>query len=224
MRDMIAVLDGLGSVNPSGSAGANYGGGSSFAPGFPTYQSSEGLAAYFGDASDMTRLPPGSGMPQSVDVPNVMSPGPGDMSIDEAYMQNINGDTAAVEEGYRGYLAAFEGSSFVATRETAHMNPSGSGGANYSGGSDYYPGAPTLQSSEGLARVLGGYEVTRQRNPSGSGGANYSGGSDFYPGAPTYPSSEGLATLHRALAAGHDPVTAVQMGRRAAAAARWRAY
>ncbi len=71
------------------------------------------------------------------------------------------------------------------------LNPSGSGGANNSGGSDWYPGAPVYPSSEGLAS---GYMVdVVKMSPSGSAGGNYSGGSDWYPGAPVYQSSEGLA-------------------------------
>ncbi len=87
------------------------------------------------------------------------------------------------------------------------LNPSASGGATYSGGSDWFPGAPTYPSGEsGLA---GGYEVQtirRSLNPSGSGGANCSGGSDWFPGAPTYPSGEsGLASGMAPLAYGRQP-------------------
>lgn len=203
MRDMIAVLDGLAAMNVSASGGANRSGGSDFFPGAPTMPSSEGLAGL-----------------RDFDVP---MPG----SIEEAFEasgleEGWQGNTLPVrraESDYASYLAAFEGgSSLVATREDRHLNPSGSGGANYSGGSDYYPGAPTTQSSEGLARVLGGYEVTRtRRNVSASGGANYSGGSDFAPGFPTMPSSEGLAkiALHGLLGAGVSPVRAVIAARQA---------
>ncbi len=93
-------------------------------------------------------------------------------------MPNLR-DTIAVLDGLAG----------------SFLSPSGSGGANYSGGSDWYPGAPVYPSSEGLA---GGYTVdVMRRNPSGSNGANYSGGSDWFPGAPVYPSSEGLAATKR---------------------------
>jgi len=90
-------------INPSGSGGANYSGGSDFYAGAPTMPSSEGLAALeraFGSAGRVPRQP---------------------------YQANA---------GYAG----------------SQINPSGSGGANYSGGSDFYPGAPTMPSSEGLAR------------------------------------------------------------------------
>jgi len=203
MPDMIAVLDGLAALNPSGSGGANYSGGSDFFPGAPTLPSSGGLAA----------LDPRWFPRQQF------------ASIEEAYSaQGVDGDAPQMPDDYGQYLAAFAaGSSFTATRGAdSHLNPSGSGGANYSGGSDFFPGAPTLPSSGGLAGgVIGGYEVSRSRNVSASGGANRSGGSDFFPGAPTMPSSEGLArvrALHGYLAAGIDPAQAVQMAR------RWRAY
>jgi hypothetical protein len=76
------------------------------------------------------------------------------------------------------------------------INPSGSAGANYSGGSSWYAGAPTMPSSEGLAGYLEAFRTPGfVVNPSGSAGANYSGGSSWYAGAPTMPSSEGLASL-----------------------------
>jgi len=76
------------------------------------------------------------------------------------------------------------------------INPSGSAGANYSGGSSWYAGAPTMPSSEGLAGYLEAFTASGfSINPSGSAGANYSGGSSWYAGAPTMPSSEGLAEV-----------------------------
>lgn len=163
MSETIAVLDGL-MANPntqqgyqgrnfltqagwvgqtrnvSGSAGANYSGGSSFYPGAPTLPSSEGLAG-----------------------------------MEEGWMNDSSPQTTP-QDDYAGYLAAFSSSPFVvsgygdddATQATGYQgrsfstqagyvgmttNVSGSGGANYSGGSSFFPGAPTLPSSEGLARA-----------------------------------------------------------------------
>lgn len=77
--------------------------------------------------------------------------------------------------------------------------PEPAGGANYIGGSNWYPGAPTLVSSEGLAGLgtLGADAVPGYSGgsytPEPGGGQNYVGGSNWFPGAPTLPSSEGLA-------------------------------
>jgi hypothetical protein len=225
MPDMIAVLDGLianpntqqGSGwttrNVSGSGGANYGGGSSYYPGNPTMPSSEGLAG-----------------------------------MEQGWMDDTTPQREP-QDDYAGYLAAFNGGSYVvsgvgdsdATQATGYQgrsltsqagwvgtdrNVSGSGGANYGGGSSWYAGNPTMPSSEGLAslerafygapriqsadamyRAPSGYET---RNVSASGGANYSGGSSYFPGAPTMPSSEGLArvTLRGLLGLGVDPMRA----------------
>ncbi len=153
-QDFIAVLDGImpnqntgngyagSQINPSGSAGANYSGGSSFYPGAPTMPSSEGLAG-----------------------------------MEEGWMNDPTPQTQPQDE-YAGYLAAFSASPYVVTGDAgdgdaaamtgyqgrsfdssagyvgSQINPSGSAGANYSGGSSFYPGAPTYPSSEGLAGVL----------------------------------------------------------------------
>lgn len=103
------------------------------------------------------------------------------------------------------------------------INPSGSAGGNYSGGSSWYEGAPTYPSSEGLAALAPqGYEITAV-NPSASGGANYSGGSSWAPGFPLYPSSQGLASirirgaLHGLISGGVGEEAAVRAVRRAVA-------
>lgn len=232
-HDMIAVLDGLmpnpntnagyagSQINPSGSGGANYSGGSDFYPGAPTLPSSEGLAG-----------------------------------MEQGWMQDNTPQAQPVDE-YAGYLAAFSASPYVVTGDSGdgdaaamtgyqgrsfntqagyvgqQVNPSGSAGANYSGGSSFYAGAPTLPPSEGLAALEASFQAGgrvpsqpypassgwggNSINPSGSGGANYSGGGAFYPGAPVYPSSEGLAraTLHGLLGLGVAPVRAVVAIRRA---------
>lgn len=215
--DFIAVLDGLmanpntnqgyagSQINPSGSAGANCSGGSSFYPGAPTMPSSEGLAG-----------------------------------MEQGWMED-NTPQEQPQDEYAGYLAAFNASPYVVTGDAGdgdaarvtgyqgrsfdqqagyvgqQINPSGSGGANRSGGSDFYPGAPLMPSSEGLAsleRAFGAAGTVPRSpynvNPSGSGGADYSGGGAFYPGAPVYPSSEGLAraALHGLLGLGVAPVRA----------------
>jgi hypothetical protein len=69
-----------------------------------------------------------------------------------------------------------------------------SGGANYSGGSDYAPGLPLLTSSIGLAAApLPGTLPPKRNVIDPSGGANYSGGSSYAPGVPLLPSTVGLA-------------------------------
>lgn len=68
-------------------------------------------------------------------------------------------------------------------------------GANYSGGSTYYPGGPLLPSSVGLAGlgVIPSVLPTRHNVIDYSGGAQFSGGSSWTPGLPLTPSSAGLA-------------------------------
>jgi hypothetical protein len=69
-------------------------------------------------------------------------------------------------------------------------------GANYGGGSDYYPGSPLVTSNSGLAGadddLMRGY-MSRTNVIDPSEGANYGGGSDYYPGGPLTPSNAGLA-------------------------------
>ena len=128
MRDVIAVLDGL---NVSASGGANYSGGSSWAPGFPTTPSSEGLAGYLAAFS-------GNGY-----VAERMNPSPsngGNYSGGSSWAAGF--PTATTSQG----LA-------MAGYEVTRLNPSASGGANYSGGSSWAPGFPTTPSSEGLASI-----------------------------------------------------------------------
>jgi len=178
-------------ISPSG--GVNYGGGSSYAPGLPLLPSSSGLA---NDLIDR-----GYGRA-----------GLGASLINGGYGRaGLGGTGSAVDED----LAAAAESIAVARRldpndgrlgqrrarvdqygrpvrpgvleRTNVLDPSE--GANYGGGSDYYPGSPLLPSSGGLAGDF--YRSANVIDP--SGGANYSGGSDYYPGAPLLPSSAGLA-------------------------------
>jgi hypothetical protein len=130
------------------------------------------------------------------------------------------------EATYASYLAGFAGGTgFNAER----VRPSGSNSGNYSGGSDYFPGSPTLPAGAwGLAggeQQIGGYSIEVVR-PSGSNSGNNSGGSSFFPGSPTLPSGDwglaelGRSVLHRAIAAGATPDQAVMIARRAVARAR----
>lgn len=131
MRDVIAVLDGL---NVSASGGGNYSGGSSWAAGFPTTPSSEGLAGYLAAFSG------GSGY-----VAERMNPSPsngGNYSGGSSWAAGF--PTATTSQGL-----ANVGYEVTRTR----LNPSASGGANYSGGSSWAAGFPTSPSSEGLASI-----------------------------------------------------------------------
>jgi hypothetical protein len=146
------------SLNPSGSAGANYGGGSSWAPGFPTYQSSEGLAGRYGAyASPYGNMLAGDGRcvarnpvtgECSAFRDNMRGVNPMDPYAE--YLQNDPYSANEPGDSYDAYLAAFKQSAYDVQRV---RNPSASGGANNSGGSNWFPGAPTYPSSEGLARV-----------------------------------------------------------------------
>lgn len=130
MRDMIAVLDG---INPSASDGGNYSGGSSWAGGFPTMPSSEGLAGYlaaFGSAeASAARMNP------------------------SASAGGNYGGGSSWAGGFPTYPSS-EGLAMAPSGyEITQVNPSASGGANYGGGSSWAPGFPTYPSSEGLASV-----------------------------------------------------------------------
>jgi hypothetical protein len=75
-----------------------------------------------------------------------------------------------------------------------------SGGANYTGGSDYSPGFPLLPSSAGLAGmsavdmdIVQQMNVLSRKSFDPSDGGNRAGGSDYSPGLPLLPSSSGLS-------------------------------
>jgi hypothetical protein len=141
MRDVIAVLDGM---NVSASAGGNYSGGSSWAAGFPTMPSSEGLAAL----NDSPALAEYLGM--------LASNGNGYVA---QRMMNPSASAGGNYSGGSSWAAGFptypssQGLASMAPMgyEVTRMNPSASGGANYSGGSSWAAGFPTYPSSEGLA-------------------------------------------------------------------------
>ncbi len=73
-----------------------------------------------------------------------------------------NPNTQQVGQAYQGRSLVSQAGWVGQTR-----NVSGSGGANYSGGSSFYPGAPTLPSSEGLAGMEEGWmnDSTPQTDP-----------------------------------------------------------
>lgn len=79
------------------------------------------------------------------------------------------------------------------------VTPVPGNGQNYTGGSDWFEGAPTRLQQEGLANLNGlgmdphGYAGSRV-GPVPGNGQNYSGGSSWFPGAPTRLQQEGLAS------------------------------
>ncbi|NJN63455.1 MAG: hypothetical protein HC882_00325 [Acidobacteria bacterium] len=142
MREMIAMLDGLGDLGSyrmevvSPSQGANYQGGSSWAPGLPTYPSSNGLAGAQRGLADV--------------VYDAISPSQG---------ANYQGGSSWApglplypsSHGLAEYMASL---SPEERRMMARDVVSASQGANYSGGSSWAPGLPTYPSSSGLAAPM----------------------------------------------------------------------
>jgi len=203
LGDEIAVLEGLPDAYSQmnvldASAGANYSGGSSFAPGLPLLPSSAGLA---GD------------LPNAYDQMNVLDASAGgNYSGGSSFAPGLpllpsNAGLADSDLAERYGIAA-------GTLRPVAQVIDASGGANYSGGSSFAPGLPLLPSSAGLADHYDGkpledidwywgstmgvddgnaYGVTGVLDA--SAGANYSGGSSFAPGLPLLPSSVGLAGL-----------------------------
>lgn len=133
--DTIAVLDGIG-INPSASDGGNYGGGSSWAPGFPTYPSTEGLAGYLAAFSN-------SSFTAQAERVNPSASDGGNYGGGSSWAPGF--PTYPSTEG----LAGTQGYEITPVR----MNPSASDGGNYSGGSSWSSGFPTYPSTEGLAGV-----------------------------------------------------------------------
>jgi hypothetical protein len=206
LSDEIAVLDGLDDLPNyyasrdilDASAGANYSGGSSYAPGLPLLPSNSGLAdlpSYYAsrdilDASAGANYSGGSSYAPGLPLlpSNAGLAGFADEDL-AAY-----GIQAGVLKPQRNVLDASEG-------------------ANYSGGSSYAPGLPLLPSNAGLAEHYDGKPLDRMDDYWGSTmgvmqnaystgdvldaseGANYSGGSSYAPGLPLLPSSAGLAGL-----------------------------
>jgi hypothetical protein len=195
---MRGVIARSGMVSAAG--GQNYGGGSSYAPRLPLMPSSIGLA----DADDIIRGGYGraglgaafihggygraglgmtnssadedlAGAAEAVEVARNMSTSDG----------RIGQTRAQVDEYGKAIMPGVLARSNV-------IDPSE--GANYSGGSDYYRGAPLMPSSVGLANIPN-VLPTRRHVVDYSGGALYSGGSSYAPGLPLMPSSAGLAVL-----------------------------
>ena len=69
-------------------------------------------------------------------------------------------------------------------------------GQNYSGGSNWFPGAPYRLQQEGLAGFRSSSLVAERVSPVPGNGQNYSGGSDWFPGAPYVLQQEGLASYN----------------------------
>ncbi len=81
---------------------------------------------------------------------------------------------------------------FAAGPSRRPRSVSASGGANFSGGSNYSKGLPLLPSGVGLA---GASLPTRKGSIAASNGGNYTGGSSWTGGLPLTPSNAGLAGL-----------------------------
>lgn len=141
MREMIAMLDGLGDLGAmsreavSASQGGNYSGGSSWAPGLPTYPSSNGLAGMRGLADV---------------VYDAISPSQG---------ANYQGGSSWApglplypsSHGLAEYMSALPPEE---RRMLARTVISPGSGELYQGGSSWAPGLPTYPSSNGLAASM----------------------------------------------------------------------
>jgi hypothetical protein len=212
LGDEIAVLDGLDAIPPAysmtgvldASAGANYSGGSSYAPGLPLLPSNAGLAGYWGDDQDLVN---------AYSRLNVIDASSGaNYSGGSSYAPGLpllpsNAGLADADDDLRGYGIA----AGVLPPRTGVLDASD--GGNYSGGSSYAPGLPLLPSNAGLAGTYDGKPLedmdwywgstmgvdnnaySRTNVLDASAGANYSGGSSYAPGLPLLPSSAGLAGL-----------------------------
>lgn len=91
----------------------------------------------------------------------------------------------------------------IAMLDGVDYNVTPSEGGNYSGGSSWASGFPTMPSSSGLAAAQrryrsGGYLVDTVQTVEPGEGGNYGGGSSWAPGFPTLPSSQGLAAAENA--------------------------
>jgi hypothetical protein len=218
LGDEIAVLEGLEGPIPSffttqdvidASSGANFSGGSSFAPGLPLLPSNAGLAETYDfeglegsipsffttqdvlDASSGANFSGGSSFAPGLPLL------PSNAGLAESY----DGIPLEASDGHYGStmgLSAAPIPSFFTTQDVLDA----SSGANYSGGSSFAPGLPLLPSNAGLAEldladlaasIPSFYTTQDVLDP--SSGANYSGGSSFAPGLPLLPSNAGLAGL-----------------------------
>ena len=84
----------------------------------------------------------------------------------------------------------------IAVLDGIEVSPVPGDGQNYTGGSDWFPGAPYRLQQEGLAGYLAAFGAL-PTSPVPGDGQNYTGGSDWFPGAPYRLQQEGLAGLRR---------------------------
>lgn len=149
-----------GVIDPS--AGANYGGGSSFAPGLPLLPSDVGLAAVMLDQDAQLNLAVRNVAPGFQTRRNVIDPSAGanysggsdyapglPLLPSSAGLAGCDCGTA-LEDLAAMDLQARQVAPDVFLR-TNVIDPSG--GANYTGGGDYAPGLPLITSYSGLAAV-----------------------------------------------------------------------
>jgi hypothetical protein len=213
LGDEIAVLDGLDEhFIPAAysmqnvldaSAGANYSGGSSFAPGLPLLPSNAGLAGL-----------DGVNIPNAYSMQNVLDASAGgNYSGGSSFAPGLpllpsNAGLASTDDDLLSYYQDIQKGAYNAGQVI-----DASAGANYSGGSSFAPGLPLLPSNAGLAGTYDGKPLDQMDHYWGStmgvdqnaydvqgvldasGGANYSGGSSYAPGLPLLPSNAGLAGL-----------------------------
>jgi hypothetical protein len=163
LGDEIAVLDGM-DIPPEysrrnvidASSGANYSGGSSYAPGLPLLPSNAGLASAdedlargYGIAAGV--LPPRTGV--------IDASGGANYSGGSSYAPGLpllpsNAGLAGTYEGKPLEDADWYWGSTMGVDKSAYSRSGvldASAGANYSGGSSYAPGLPLLPSNAGLA-------------------------------------------------------------------------
>ena len=217
LGDEIAVLEGLEGPIPSffttqdvldASSGANFSGGSSFAPGLPLLPSNAGLAETY-DFEGLGVIPsfyttqdvldPSSGA--NYGGGSSFAPGLPLLPSNAGLAETYDGIPLEAIDGHYGStmgLSAAPIPSFFTTQDVLDA----SSGANFSGGSSFAPGLPLLPSNaglaesdlEGLAASIPSFYTTQDvLDP--SSGANYGGGSSFAPGLPLLPSNAGLAGL-----------------------------
>ncbi len=219
-------------------AGGTVSGGSSWEPGIPTLYGSAGLAADYDLTDKMDRLPTDLSNPER-DFLNYMNDIPINLPsrkkiIDASRGANYSGGSSyspglPLTPSNAGLAGAGSRLQNIKERMRQQMNLrvqqvgqnyqvrnnviDPSAGANYGGGSTYYPGSPLLPSSAGLAggcsgcgsadADLMGFESRVRQSMPGvqfranvidpSAGANYGGGSSYAGGLPLLPSSAGLA-------------------------------
>ncbi len=208
LGEQIAVLDGLGTIDPSG--GANYTGGSDYTEGMPLLVSSAGLAAAMRanpavrravavamrKSPYLKRVP--ANIPSSYATQDVINASNGaNYSGGSTYPENNAIPLMTSSIGLAGLSAAMRRKSPYLKRVPANIPSSyatqdminASNGANYSGGSTYPEdnAIPLMTSSIGLAGMAAADRdlmsqsnvINVQRVINASNGANYSGGSAY---------------------------------------------